>query len=219
MNPAFRPTEPPAYCGRRCRQIKLLTVSFRTARNPRPAALVRYLTGISLGLLTLLVAAPLAAQEFTAEGFRVTAAAGREVMVLSSDAGSLALAQPEVAGFTAQSYETASQRIHVVSFEGETFRAATPVDGPWSRIVFDPSRRTFVPLLPSIRVELNDSVQIDAVAAAVDATGVTIFESLGFAIVELPEELHPANAVARVVNVLGQPGASVRLRRPEIEWR
>ena len=194
-------------------------MSCQTARDHKPAAFDRCLAGISLGLLTLLVAAPLAAQEFTAEGFRVTAAAGREVMVLSSDAGSLALAQPEVAGFTAQSYETASQRIHVVSFEGETFRAATPVDGPWSRIVFDPSRRTFVPLLPSIRVELNDSVQIDAVAVAVDATGVTIFESLGFAIVELPEELHPADAVARVVNVLGQPGASVRLRRPEIEWR
>ena len=34
--------------------------------------------------------------------------------------------------------------------------------------------------------------------AALGATGITVFESLGFAIVELPEELHPADAVARV---------------------
>ena len=166
------------------------------------------------------MAAPLAAQEFTAGRlFRVAAAAGREVIVLSSDAGSLAAVQAEVAGFTAQSSETASQRIHVVLFEGETFRAATPLDGPWSRIVFDLSRRTFVPLLPSIRVELNEGVPIEAIAAEVAASGVTVFESLGFAIVDLPEDLHPADAVARVSNVFGATLASVRLRGPRIEWR
>ena len=174
-----------------------------------------------LGLLTLLLIEPLTAQTLANGGTRITAAGGREVIVLSAQAASQAAAQTDTdtAGFAAQSHETATQRIHVVTFEGETFTAATPLDGPWSRIVFDPARLSFVPLLPSIRVELRDGVQIEAVAAEVGATGITVFESLGFAFVDLPEELHPADAVARVSNVLGQPGASVRLRGPRIEWR
>ena len=168
-----------------------------------------------------MLAEPLTAQTLANGGTRIAAAGGREVIVLSAQAASQAAAQTDTdtAGFAAQSHETATQRIHVVTFEGETFTAATPLDGPWSRIVFDPARLSFVPLLPSIRVELKDGVQIEAVAAEVGATGITVFESLGFAFVDLPEGLHPADAVARVSNVLGQPGASVRLRGPRIEWR
>ena len=167
----------------------------------------------------LLLTEPLTAQTLAIGGTRITASGGREVIVLSARAASQAAAQTDTAGFAAQSRETATQRIHVVTFQGETFTAATPLDGPWSRIVFDPARRSFVPLLPSIRVELRDGVRIEAVAAEVGATGITVFESLGFAFVDLPEALHPADAVARVSSVLGQPGASVRLRGPRIEWR
>ena len=78
-------------------------------------------------------------------GTRITASGGREVIVLSaraaSQTASQAAAQTDTAGFAAQSRETATQRIHVVTFQGETFTAATPLDGPWSRIVFDPARR------------------------------------------------------------------------------
>ena len=56
-------------------------------------------------------------------------------------------------------------------------------------------------------------------AAELGATGITVFESLGFAFVELPEELHPADAVARVSGTLGPSVASVRLRGPPLEWR
>ena len=174
---------------------------------------------MALGLVALLSVQSLLAQGLAAGGLRVTAAADREVIVLSSDADPSAAARPGLGGVTAQSYATASQRIHVVVFEGETFRAATPLDGPRSRIVFDPARRTFVPLLPSIRVALDDGVALDALAAALGATDVTVFESLGFAIVELPDALHPADAVAQVADLLGRPAASVRLRGPRIEWR
>ena len=166
--------------------------------------------------LTLLLSPSVAAQTLTDGAARVTAAGDREVIVLSAPQ---AVAQTPVAGFATQSHETATQRIHVVLFEGETFRAATPLDGPGSRLVFDPARRTFVALLPSIRVELSAAVPVESIAAEVDATGVTLFESLGFAIVELPDDLHPADAVARISGAHGAGIASVRLRGPPIEWR
>ena len=74
-------------------------------------------------------------------------------------------------------------------------------------------------LLPSIRVELVEGLRIEAVAAELGATGITVFESLGFAFVELPEELHPADAVARVSSTVDPNVASVRLRGPPLEWR
>ena len=186
----------------------------------RKAAIIR------LVWLTLLTSAPVAAQTLTDGAARIAPAGDREVIVLSPLTASQAdapLAQAvaplEVAEFTAQSHETATLRIHVVSYQGETFRAATPLAGSGSRIVFDPVRRTFVPLLQSIRVELGGGAPVDAIATEVGATGVTVFESLGFAIMELPEELHPADAVARVSSAYGGGVATVRLRRPRIEWR
>ena len=219
MGPALKPPEPTAPHGHPRPGFNPTAVSCRTARGHSTAAFDRCLAAIRLGLLTLLLTGPLAAQTLTNGGTRVTAAGGREVIVLSAQAATQAAAQTEFPGFAAQSHETATQRIHVVTYDGETFNAATPLHGPQSRIVFDPARRTFVALLPSIRVELNDGVQIEAIAAQMGATGLTVFESLGFAIVDLPEDLHPADAVARVSDIFGLLGASVRLRGPPIEWR
>ena len=178
----------------------------------------------------LLLALPGSAQDvpdrsFAAEGFRVVVAEGRELVVLPTSGGAsdaaqpVPAAQPASGGFAAQSFETASQRIHIVRFDGETYRAATPLDGPRSRIVFDPARRAFASLLPSIRIELDGGVRPDTVAEALDAVGVTVFGSLGFAIIDLPRDLHPADAVARVRRLPGRPDAAVRLRGPRIEWR
>ena len=174
--------------------------------------------------MALAAALPAEAQEpmerpFAADGIRIVEAEGRDLVVLPSYAGSAGALEPASGGFAAQSFEAASRRIHVVTFEGDTFRAATPLDGPRSWIVFDPVRRAFASLLPSIRIELDAGVQLDAVAAEVGATGMTVFGSLGFAIVDLPEDLHPADAVARVRELPGQPDAAVRLRGPRIEWR
>ena len=156
---------------------------------------------------------------FAADGLRIVEAEGRNLVVLPSYAGSADALESPSGEFAAQSFEAASRRIHVVTFEGDTFRAATPLDGSRSWIAFDPSRRAFASLLPSIRIELGAGLELDAVAAQVGATGVTVFESLGFAIFDLPEDLHPADAVARVQALPGQPDAAVRLRGPRIEWR
>jgi len=192
-----------------------------TRENFRDAFVARFekTARIRLVWLTLLMSAPVAAQTLTDGAAHIAAAGGREVIVLYTPSASQAAAPLEVSGFAAQFHETATQRIHVVSYQGETFRAATPLAGSGSRIVFDPVRRTFVPLLQSIRVELSGGVPVDAIATEVGATGITVFESLGFAVVELPEDLHPADAVARVTGAFGAGVASVRLRGPRIEWR
>ena len=175
-------------------------------------------------LMALAAALPAEAQEpvdrhLVADGLRIVEAEGRDLVVLPSYADSAGALESAPGGFAAQSFVDASRRIHVVTFEGDTFRAATPLDGPRSWIVFDPVRRAFASLLPSIRIELDAGLQLDAIATEVSATGVTVFESLGFAIVDLPEDLHPADAVARVRELPGQPDAAVRLRGPRIEWR
>lgn len=194
-------------------------VACRTARRRTVDASAGYLPAVRLALLTLLWTGSLAAQTIPNGGTRVTVAGDREVIALSTQPTARAVTPSVLPRFTAQSHETLTQRIHVVTYEGETFSAATPLEGPESRIAFDPARRTFAPLLPSIRVELSERVQIGAVAAEVGATGITVFESLGFAILDLPEELHPADAVARISTAFGATIATVRLRGPRIEWR
>lgn len=109
--------------------------------------------------------------------------------------------------------------MHVVVFEGETFSASTPIEGPWSRIAFDPSRRAFVQLLPSIRVETRDKTQLELIVRELGAINVTMFDSLALAVIDLPDDMHPAEAVARVQAMPGRPRATIRLRAPRVEWR
>lgn len=175
----------------------------------------RILPGVAVLLAAALVAGDSASQ--SAGGARTFVVDGRELMILSP-ANSRAVASASRAG-AAESYETSSRRIHAVSYGGRTFKASTPLEGPWSLIAFDTAQRKFVHLLPSIRVELDYGTDLDAVAEAVNAPEVTVLEMLGFAIVRLPGGLHPADAVARVENLNGGPRASMRLRRPRIQWR
>ena len=156
---------------------------------------------------------------FPADALPIVEAEGRDLVVLPLRASPADTLETASGGFAVESFEAGSRRIHVVTFEGDTFKAATPLDGPRSWIAFDPDRRAFASLLPSIRIELEPGTQLDAIASEVGATDVTVFESLGFAIVDLPRDLHPAAAVARVRGLPGQPDAAVRLRGPRIEWR
>jgi len=127
--------------------------------------------------------------------------------------------QETAAAVTVETFDTASHRVHAVSVAGKTYKAAAPLEGPRRWLAFDPARRAFAELLPSIRVELGSGVDPKAVAEAVDAVGIEIFDGLAFAIVKLPAHLHPADAAARIEALPGQPEAALRLRRPRIQWR
>ncbi len=159
-----------------------------------------------------------AAQEPVKGGYLVAPTQGREVVVLPTAEAS-GQVQPALGPINGYSFETGSQRVHVIHFEGETFRAATPLEGPSSRIAFDPSRRTFAPLLPSIRVELDSEAQLESIKKLTGATKAVFFETLGFAVVDLPETLHPLQAIKRLESLSGQPRATIRLRKPPIQWR
>lgn len=142
------------------------------------------------------------------------------VLVLPAATATASLRLPSEFGpISAQSFETSVQRVHVVTVDGEIYRAATPLEGPASRIVFDPAQRRFAGLLPSIRVELDGAADLDAIAASLGALRVTPFERLGFAIVELPETLHPAQAIERLAALDDPPAASLRMQGPPIRWR
>lgn len=183
---------------------------------------------LAAGLVVLLVLygpiSQAADDPVAGDGLHRVVSGGHELIVLdprrvASSAESPSAEDSQGAGFSARSYETGSRRIHVVTYEGKTYRAATPLEGPFSRAVFDPARRRFWSLLPSIRVELGEDAQPEAWADAIGAVGVTVFERLGFAIFHLPADLHPAQAVARVGDLPGEPVAEVRLRAPRIEWK
>ena len=194
-----------------------------TSLFPASESTVRHAFALPL-LLALATAIPAAAEApidwpFATDGLHVVEAEGRGLVVLPSSAGIQDDREAASGDFVARSFDADSRRIHVVTFEGETFTAATPLDGPRSWIAFDPGQRAFASLLPSVRVELDAGLNLEAIAAEVGATGVTVLRSLGFAIVDLPDDVHPADAVARIQELPGQPEAAVRLRGPRIEWR
>ena len=160
------------------------------------------------------------AQELPPNDAWVAVAPDRQVLVLPAAAESPGpMPAPDGRPFSARTHEANGMRVHVVEFGGETFRAVTPLEGPYSRIVFDPSRRAFAQLLPSVRVEFPGGAQLEAIARALGATNVTVFDRLGFAFLELPANLHPVEAVARVEALPGSPGATVRMRPPKLQWR
>lgn len=172
-----------------------------------------------LGLaIPLAFSLPSAAQEVRTDDFVLAATQGREVVVLPTEQASGTVRQERgtVYGYA---FESGGRRVHVIEFEGEVFRAATPLEGPASRIAFDPSRRTFAPLLPSIRVEVESRDKLDAVAKLFGSANSVYFDRLGFGIVDLPEDLHPLKAIERLKTVSGPARASIRLRRPPLEWR
>ena len=167
--------------------------------------------------VAVLLANSSAARDSEPESLRMMATQGREVLVLPSSraSGTLRFAGGPIHG---RSNERGRLRIHEVSFRGQTYRAATPLDGASSRIVFDPRRRRFVPMLSSIRVEVADRAQLDAVARRTGATGTTYVARLGVGFVELPESLHPVEAIERLKAVPGNPRGTIRLRRPPVKW-
>ena len=168
--------------------------------------------------MALAVCVSAASQEPQGSDFVLAAAQGREVVVLPTEqtSGTVRQERGTVYGYA---FESGERRVHVIEFEGEIFRAATPLEGPASRIAFDPSRRTFVPLLPSIRVEVESRDRLNAVAKLFGSTNPVYFDRLGFGIIDLPEDLHPLEAIARLKTVSGAARASIRLRRPPLEWR
>lgn len=176
------------------------------------------LAALGIGLPAHWVHDSAAAQETAPAGFRMVATANQDAVLLPSERASARL-QSGTATIFARSYETAEHRIHELTLHGRTYRAATPLTGPASRIAFDVPRRRFVRLLPSIRVECESREQAESFARLVGADKTRYLDRLGFAILILPDTVHPAEAADRVnAEAEGEP-ASVRLRRRNPQWK
>lgn len=172
---------------------------------------------LRLGVVVLLAAHAAAAEESAADGLQLVQSQGRDVVVLPHAKSSDSV-HSTLGPIHARTVETRKRRIHTVSFGGQAYRAATPLEGPASRVAFDPGRRKFVAVLPSVRVEVTDAAQVRAVARATGATRTTHIAKLGIVIIELPESLHPVEAIERLQAVPGRPKGSIRLRRPPVKW-
>ena len=149
---------------------------------------------------------------------RMATAEGRGVVLLPV-ADSTGRVQAPSGPVYASTYETADHRIHEVTFKGRAHRATTPLSGPASRILFDPSRRKFRMLLPSIRVACASRDQADEFARLTRAERLRFFERLGFAILFLPDAVHPAEAAEKVNAASGRETASLRIRRRPPQWK
>jgi hypothetical protein len=118
-----------------------------------------------------------------------------------------------------RSYEAGEHRIHELTIEGRTYRAATPLGGPASRIAFDLRGREFARLLPSIRVECASRTEAESIARQIGARQTRYLDGLGIAILTLPDAVHPAEAADRVNFQAGRNLASVRLHRRRPQWK
>ena len=114
---------------------------------------------------------------------------------------------------------TDSRQIHRLLLDGVEFTLDVPMQASPGHLAFDPKRREFTRLLPSIRIELHENTDLEPVIEALQAASVTEFAPLGFAFVDLPEDLHPVDALAIIAALDGDYEAHVRLPMPPIEWR
>ena len=76
-------------------------------------------------LSALVLNVPAIAQQSTTENFRITTIHDREVLVLPSTETPTQM-QLEPGPIYGRSFETNSQRVHIVEFDGKTYRASTP---------------------------------------------------------------------------------------------
>lgn len=112
-----------------------------------------------------------------------------------------------------------SHRIFRVTLDGEDYETKLPATTSNFHLAFDPKRRTFTRLLPSLRIELTEGANLTLLLESLQAAGITKFEPLGFAFVDLPEDLHPMDALAIIENLDGDYSATLRLPMPPITWR
>lgn len=192
-------------------------------RYPRDSVRARSVGAVFLGVLAIGLIAhwffdSAQAQESAGGGFGVVAVSGRNAVLLPS-AEATAWVPSAAGAILGRSYEAGEHRIHELTIEERTYRAATPLDGPASRIAFDVRRRQFVRLLPSIRVECRSRTEAESIARKIGARQTRYLDRLGIAILTLPDTVHPAEAADKVNAQAGRDQASVRFHRRRPQWK
>lgn len=105
-------------------------------------------------------------------------------------------------------------RVYQAFHKGVTRKLHVSLDAAPRYAAFDTERSRFELLSPSLRVELEDYGLLNEVIAACGGTGGKAYPMLGFAIVQLPQQVNPVDAVTAVMSLAGVIDAHVMIEGP-----
>ena len=94
-------------------------------------------------------------------------------------------------------------RVYQAFHQGVTRTLYVALDASLRYVAFDPERNRFELLSPGLRVELEDYGLLDRVVAAAGGIGGKAYPMLGFAIVQLPREANPVDAIRTIEAMSG----------------
>ncbi len=92
--------------------------------------------------------------------------------------------------------------VYQAEYQGRTHRAYARLDGRSKRLAFNPRRRRFEEVAPSLLVGLAAHQSLDAVVEAAGALSAKAYPALGLALLRLPMDVNPA-AAARDLRAQG----------------
>ena len=87
--------------------------------------------------------------------------------------------------------------------QGVTRTLHVALDATLRYVAFDPERNRFEMLSPGLRVELEDYGLLDRIVDAAGGIGGKAYPMLGFAIVQLPLEANPVDAILAIEDLPG----------------
>ena len=139
----------------------------------------------------------------------------RPVLVMST--GTSAPGEAYVDGVRIRVAVEGDFRVYQAFHDGATRTLHVALDAVPRYAAFDTERNRFELLSASLRVELEDDALLDDVIAAAGATGGKAYPMLGFAIVQLPSQVNPADAAGDIQSLPGVVDAQVMIEgRPRV---
>ena len=94
-------------------------------------------------------------------------------------------------------------RVYQTFHNGITRSLHVALDAALRYVAFDPERNRFEMLSPGLRVELEDYGLLDRIVDAAGGIGGKAYPMLGFAIVQLPLEASPVDAILAIEDLPG----------------
>ncbi len=105
-------------------------------------------------------------------------------------------------------------RVYRARHKGKDHHVHVALDGPAPYLAFDVEEGRFRNILPSLRVEMNDYADFDAVVQQAGGNGGKVYEALGFALIQLPDDINPAEVAAELSTMPSVTRANIQLQGP-----
>ncbi len=105
-------------------------------------------------------------------------------------------------------------RVYRAQHKGKDHQVHMALDGAPRHLAFDLEAGRFRDILPSLRIEMNDYASFDTIVQQAGGTGGKVYEALGFALIQLPDDLNPAEVAAELSELHSVTRATIQLRGP-----